>query len=92
VRAADSAAAALEMVRAECPDLLISDIGMPSQSGWSLLADIHAFCPDAPVALAVSGYGTDDDVRRSRTAGFARHLVKPIGLDDLRAAIEQVMA
>ena len=91
VRAADSPATALEMVRAECPDLLISDIGMPSQSGWSMLADIQAVCPDAPIAMAVSGYGTDDDVRRSRSAGFARHLVKPIGLEDLRAAIEELM-
>ena len=91
VRAADSPAAALELARASCPDLLISDIGMPNQSGWALLAEIHAVCPVPPVAMAVSGYGTDDDLRRSRTAGFARHLVKPIGLADLRTAIDAVM-
>ncbi len=91
VRAADSAATALDMARADCPDLLISDIGMPGRSGWSLLADVRAACPTAPIAMAVSGYGTDDDVRRSHSAGFARHLVKPIGLDGLRAAIRELM-
>ncbi len=92
VRSADSAAAALAAAAADAPDLLISDIGMPGQSGWSLLTDLRAACPRPFVALAVSGYGTDDDVRRSRDAGFARHLVKPIGLADLRAAIAAVMA
>ncbi len=91
VRSAESAAAALALARDRCPDLLISDIGMPSQSGWSLLADVHAACPTPPVALAVSGYGANDDLRRSRSAGFARHLVKPIGLTDLRAAIDDLM-
>ena len=87
VRTADSAAAAMTAVAADVPELMISDIGMPGGSGWSLLADVRAACPTPPVAVAVSGYGTDDDVRRSREAGFARHLVKPIGLADLRAAI-----
>jgi two-component system CheB/CheR fusion protein len=91
VRTADSAAAALELVKADCPDLLISDIGMPGRSGWSLVADIRAACPQPPIALAVSGYGTDDDLRRSRSAGFDRHLVKPIGLDELRAAIRELV-
>ena len=91
VRSADNPAAALALARDDCPDLLISDIGMPAQSGWSLLAEVRSACPRGPVAVAVSGYGTDDDVRRSRSAGFARHLVKPIGLSDLRTAIAEVM-
>ena len=91
VRSADHAAAALALAVADPPDLMISDIGMPDGSGWSLAADVRARCSPPPVALAVSGYGTDDDLRRSRAAGFARHLVKPIGLADLRAAIDQLM-
>ena len=91
VRTADTAAAALAAVAADCPELMISDIGMPGRSGWSLLADVRAACPTPPTAVAVSGYGTDDDLTRSRDAGFARHLVKPIGLDDLRRTIAELM-
>jgi two-component system CheB/CheR fusion protein len=90
VRAADSAAAALALVHVDCPDLLISDIGMPAQSGWSLMSAVRDACDPPPAAIAVSGYGTDDDVRRSRDAGFDRHLVKPISLADLRRAIDEL--
>ena len=40
--------------------------------------------------IAVSGYGTEDDLRKSREAGFAEHLVKPISFPKLLAAIESV--
>ena len=40
--------------------------------------------------IALSGYGMEEDVRRSQEAGFARHLTKPIDLETLRAAIRQV--
>jgi PAS domain S-box-containing protein len=91
VRAVASPADALEAAKQEKPDLLVSDIGMPGKSGWSLLADLRAaVAPDFP-AIAVSGYGTDEDLKQSKAAGFADHLVKPIDADDLRAAISRVL-
>jgi len=38
----------------------------------------------------VSGYGMDEDLKRSRDAGFSEHLVKPVGLDQLKDAIARV--
>ncbi len=42
--------------------------------------------------IALSGYGMEEDLRRSREAGFTRHLTKPVDLESLRAAIQQVAA
>jgi CheY-like chemotaxis protein len=92
VQTAASAERAIEIAMAQCPDLIISDIGMPNQSGWSLLRELRERCPEPPLrAIAISGYGADDDVRRSHEAGFLEHLVKPIDVDRLNAAIEQAM-
>ena len=41
--------------------------------------------------IAMSGYGMDEDVRRSREAGFKEHVVKPIDLSQLKAAIRELM-
>jgi len=92
VTPAASAARAIDAAIAECPDLLISDIGMPLQSGWSLLQELRARCPTPIRAIAISGYGTDDDIRRSNEAGFSEHLVKPIDVERLQAAIDRAMA
>ncbi|HSV15944.1 MAG TPA: ATP-binding protein, partial [Tepidisphaeraceae bacterium] len=91
VRAAASAERAVELATADCPDLLISDIGMPNQSGWWLMQELRKRCPPTMRAIAVSGYGTDDDIQRSRDAGFTEHIVKPIDVQRLQAAIERAM-
>lgn len=71
-------------------DLLISDLGLPDGSGMDLLRQLAAV--GRPIkAIAVSGYGTEEDVRKSREAGFAQHLVKPIDLPQLIAAIERLV-
>lgn len=92
VTSADSAEAALKLAKTECPDLLISDIGMPNQSGWALLEELRRACSTAPAAIAISGYGTDEDLQRSRDAGFVEHLVKPVDVERLRTVIDQVIA
>ena len=70
-------------------DLLVSDIGLPDGTGLDLVRHVHTRRPIP--ALAVSGYGMEDDIRASRDAGFQEHLVKPIDLAKLRAAIERVL-
>jgi PAS domain S-box-containing protein len=69
-------------------NLLISDIGLPDGTGFDLLKQIRQ--RQQINAIALSGFGMEDDVRKSREAGFADHLVKPIDLDRLQAAIREV--
>ena len=66
-------------------DLIVSDIGLPDGTGTDFVGGLP---PEArPPAIALSGYGTEADVQRSRDAGFADHLVKPVDLDKLEEAI-----
>jgi PAS domain S-box-containing protein len=69
-------------------NLLVSDIGLPDGNGLDLLKQIRE--RQQIDGIALSGFGMEDDVRKSREAGFVDHLIKPINLDRLRAAIRQV--
>ena len=68
-------------------DLVISDLGLPDGSGLDLMRELSE--RHALRGIALSGYGTEKDVRDSREAGFSRHLTKPIDLDRLRAALRE---
>ncbi len=70
-------------------NVLISDIGLPDGDGWELLRLAKFSCP--VYAIAVSGLGTNEDLRRSKEAGFRHHLVKPFGGTDLDAIIEDAI-
>jgi len=81
-------AAALRAAVAGSHDLLISDIGLPDGSGVDLVKQIS---PRPRLgAIALSGFGMDEDVRRSLKAGFDRHLTKPIDYDHLEEVIADV--
>jgi two-component system CheB/CheR fusion protein len=88
VRRAASVAAALQAAQAEPFDLLISDIGLPDGSGLDLMRQIRQRQPVRGIAL--SGFGMEDDVHRSRDAGFDEHLTKPVSLDVLETTIKRV--
>ncbi len=70
-------------------NVLISDIGLPDGDGWELMRTAKFSSP--VYAVAVSGFGTNEDVRRSKEAGFRHHLVKPFGGPDLDAIIEEAI-
>jgi CheY-like chemotaxis protein len=81
---------ALELLRMAGPfDALISDLGLPDRNGFDLLREIRTTHPALP-AIALSGYGMDEDVKRAKDAGFTAHLVKPIPFDQLRAILDQI--
>ncbi|MGE5608756.1 MAG: PAS domain S-box protein [Bacillota bacterium] len=90
VRVARDVASALRAAAAERFDLLLSDIGLPDGSGLDLMRQLHR--TQRLKGIALSGYGMEEDVRRSLDAGFLAHLTKPINLEQLRAAIAQAMA
>ncbi|PZR74036.1 MAG: hypothetical protein DLM52_10050 [Chthoniobacterales bacterium] len=66
-------------------DLLISDLGLPDGDGHQLMAELHRRYGFSGIAL--SGYGMDDDVARSRASGFCAHLTKPVDIRALESAI-----
>jgi PAS domain S-box-containing protein len=69
-------------------DLLISDLGLPDGSGLELMKALR----DAQGAkgIALSGFGTDEDIAASAAAGFSAHLTKPVDWERLRAEIEKL--
>jgi PAS domain S-box-containing protein len=80
-------AAAARSAAAEGPyTFLISDIGLPDGDGVALLKDLRAAQPGLR-GVALSGYGAEQDIARSRGAGFDDHLTKPINVDALDQAI-----
>ncbi len=84
VRTASDGASALEVAREFRPDVVLLDIGMPDMDGFETARRLRAeHGPDAMVLVAVTGYGQEDDRRRSRDAGFRHHLVKPLALGAL---------
>ena len=69
-------------------DLVVSDLGLPDGSGLELMKALRDTRGLAGIAL--SGFGTDDDIAASFDAGFAAHLTKPIDWERLRAEIERL--
>jgi PAS domain S-box-containing protein len=91
VALAGSVAEARERAAAGEFDLLISDIGLPDGDGCALLQELRRTRPDLP-GIALSGYGMDGDVARTRKAGFAEHLTKPVNAAALDQAIAALIA
>ncbi len=89
VSIASNVVTALALAARETFDLLISDLGLPDGTGYDVMTGLQKIQPLPGIAM--SGYGMEDDVRRSREAGFGAHLVKPVEVPKLIAAIRQVM-
>jgi CheY-like chemotaxis protein len=88
VRMVHSGAAALETAPEFRPDVILCDIGMPRMDGYETCRRLRQVPGmEKTLIAAVSGYGSEDDRRKSKEAGFDRHLVKPIG----RATLEELV-
>jgi signal transduction histidine kinase/ActR/RegA family two-component response regulator len=68
-------------------DLIVSDIELPDGSGLELMRQLNW---RGQPAIALSGYGSEEDIRASRQAGFAEHLTKPVEISKLEETILQV--
>jgi two-component system CheB/CheR fusion protein len=90
VRTASSVASALQLAAAEPFDIVVSDIGLPDATGYELMEQIKTRHGISGIAL--SGYGMEDDMKRSREAGFVDHVVKPVNVQQLEAVIGRVLA
>lgn len=85
VMRASNIESALRMAASQPFDLLVSDLGLPDGSGLDLMRQIRD--KYGWVGIAVSGYGTAEDVELSRQAGFLEHLIKPVHPARLKEAI-----
>jgi CheY-like chemotaxis protein len=88
VRIAEGVKTALAAANGELFDLLISDIGLPDGTGLELMRQLQAIRPIKGIAL--SGYGSSEDVRDARAAGFAAHVTKPVDFTKLQKLIEEL--
>lgn len=78
----------LDALRAGKPAVAILDIGMPHLDGYEVARRIRALPEfDDVVLVALTGWGQEEDKRRSREAGFDFHLVKPAAYDELKAVL-----
>jgi signal transduction histidine kinase/CheY-like chemotaxis protein len=94
VRAVASAGTALATLESWKPDVLVSDIAMPQESGYVLMRKIRRLAPEqggAIPALAVTAYAGADDVKLALSAGFQAHRAKPIEPADLALAVGELV-
>jgi CheY-like chemotaxis protein len=88
VTEAGSVKEALDVAGRQRFELLVSDIGLPDGSGAEVMRHMREHYNVKGIAL--SGFGQDEDLRRSREAGFETHLTKPVNFKTLRDVIEKV--
>jgi CheY-like chemotaxis protein len=88
VTAAGGVKEAIEAAASGTHDLLVCDIGLPDGTGIDVMRHMREVHHVKGIAL--SGFGQDDDLRRSREAGFETHLTKPVNFQALRDVIQRV--
>ncbi len=79
----------LTRILAKTPDVALIDVGLPGFDGYELAKRVRAQLGEGPVLIAMTGYGQPDDRSRAFDAGFDEHVVKPVSVEDLAAAIER---
>jgi CheY-like chemotaxis protein len=83
----DGAQVISEVTRFE-PEVILCDLGMPVVTGFDVARQIRSRFKDRNITLiAATGYGRPEDVENAKAAGFDRHLVKPVDLNDLQRLI-----
>jgi CheY-like chemotaxis protein len=73
------------------PDVVLLDIGLPQLDGYEVARRIRAqrHGVNGVMLIAITGWGQDEDRRRSRDAGFNAHLTKPVDYGDLNKLLAQ---
>ncbi len=89
VRTETTVASALAAVKEEKFDILLCDLGLPDGTGMDFVAAAQEFS-DAP-AIALTGFGMQQDIERAIEAGFAAHMTKPLNLQKLETEIQRLL-
>ena len=90
IAVADSTRSALEIMASQKFDVVLCDIGLPDGTGYDVIAQAKRKRPFK--AVAITGFGTEEDIRRGKEAGFDFHLVKPVDFHELRNVLDKVGA
>ena len=89
VETVPTVATALEALEREEFDLLVCDLGLPDASGIDLIAEIRK--TKTTPAIALTGFGMQQDIERAQEAGFDSHLTKPVNLQKLEVTIRRLL-
>jgi two-component system response regulator PilR (NtrC family) len=90
VRAAENGAKALELLRREPADLIVSDVKMPDMNGIELLRRLREFLPDAGVVM-MTAFATVDTAREAFKLGADDFIQKPFDVDELKLIVEKAL-
>jgi CheY-like chemotaxis protein len=91
VTTADSASAGLAALERFRPHVIVSDVGMPEQDGYTFMARVRENEAYRHVpAIALTAYTRIEDRERALSMGFSAHLGKPVDPDDLMAAVARL--
>jgi PAS domain S-box-containing protein len=82
IRVAHDGEAALDLAEEFQPEICLCDIGLPGMNGYELASRLRSLFPQA-LLISVSGWGREEDRRRSQESGFNYHLVKPVNFEDI---------
>ena len=85
---ADCARRALEIIESENFDVVLCDIGLPDGSGHDVIS--HAKRKQPVKGVALTGFDKEEDIERSKQAGFDFHLTKPVDFHELRTVLSQI--
>jgi CheY-like chemotaxis protein len=91
VQVAHNGSAALAQLEGYRPNVMFLDLGMPDMSGYEVAQKIGENpAYDNVTLIALTGWGQDEDCRRSKEAGFRYHLVKPIRLSTVKEILSKI--
>jgi CheY-like chemotaxis protein len=90
VAVAHDAPEALAIASEFRPSIALLDLGLPRMDGYELARHLRRQLPEPPRLVAVTGFGQDPDLQRSRAAGFEVQLAKPVDFDQLVSVLGQL--
>lgn len=87
---AENTKGALEILASKTLDVVLSDIGLPDGSGYDVISEAKR--KQQVTGIALTGFGTEQDIKKSKDAGFDFHLTKPVDFHELRSVLAEVSA
>jgi CheY-like chemotaxis protein len=90
IEIANDGVAALDVMQSFRPTVALLDLGMPGMTGYEVVRRAHEMpeCKDT-IFVALTGWGQEEDRRKTREAGFNHHLLKPVNLGALEVLLSE---